>query len=64
MKSCREATRLMSESQERSLNVREQARLRFHLAMCTPCRNFGKQLKILRRISKSYVEGGPEDTKK
>ncbi|WP_020415283.1 zf-HC2 domain-containing protein [Microbulbifer sp. VTAC004] len=60
MKSCREATRLMSESQERNLNLREQASLKLHLAMCTPCRNFGKQMQVLRRISKSYAEGGPE----
>ncbi|WP_413231444.1 zf-HC2 domain-containing protein [Microbulbifer variabilis] len=60
MKSCREATRLMSESQERNLYFSEQAGLKLHLAMCAPCRNFGKQLRILRRISKSYAEGGPE----
>ncbi|GAA5442752.1 hypothetical protein Misp06_00927 [Microbulbifer sp. NBRC 101763] len=60
MKSCREATRLMSESQERNLNLREQASLKLHLAMCAPCRNFGKQMQVLRRISKSYAEGGPE----
>ncbi|USD19668.1 zf-HC2 domain-containing protein [Microbulbifer variabilis] len=62
MKSCREATRLMSESQERRLQLREQASLKLHLAMCAPCRNFGKQLSILRGISKSYAEGGPERT--
>ncbi|MFA0812139.1 zf-HC2 domain-containing protein [Microbulbifer epialgicus] len=60
MKSCREATRLMSESQERKLPLREQASLKLHLALCAPCRNFSKQMNILRRISKSYAEGGPE----
>nr|WP_226646688.1 zf-HC2 domain-containing protein [Microbulbifer variabilis] len=50
----------MSESQERNLYFSEQAGLKLHLAMCAPCRNFGKQLRILRRISKSYAEGGPE----
>jgi len=62
MKSCRKATRLMSESQERNLLLREQASLKLHLAMCAPCRNFGKQMQMLRRISRSYTEGGPEKT--
>ncbi|MFA0790425.1 zf-HC2 domain-containing protein [Microbulbifer echini] len=62
MKSCRGATRLMSESQERNLLFSEQASLKLHLAMCAPCRNFGRQLHALRRISKSYAGGGPEKT--
>ncbi|MCO1334352.1 zf-HC2 domain-containing protein [Microbulbifer sp. OS29] len=64
MKTCREATRLMSESQERDLHISEQAGLKLHLAMCTPCRNFSKQLKTLRRITQSYAQGGPEKVDK
>ncbi|WP_444930929.1 zf-HC2 domain-containing protein [Microbulbifer sp. SSSA002] len=64
MKTCREATRLMSESQERDLLISEQASLKLHLAICTPCRNFGKQLKTLRHITKSYAQGGPEKADK
>ncbi|WP_444935729.1 zf-HC2 domain-containing protein [Microbulbifer sp. JMSA004] len=60
MKTCREATRLMSESQERDLLISEKASLKLHLAVCAPCRNFGKQIKTLRHITKSYAQGGPE----
>ncbi|TAJ16747.1 MAG: zf-HC2 domain-containing protein, partial [Rugosibacter sp.] len=43
MVNCREATRLMSEQQERELVLRERLPLKLHVMMCTGCRNFGQQ---------------------
>lgn len=57
MKSCREVTRLLSEAQERSLNLGERTSLRIHLMICAACRNFGQQMDSLRQISRSYARG-------
>ena len=47
--SCREASRLLSQSMDRPLGLGERLRLRVHLAVCDACSNFSRQLKILRR---------------
>lgn len=57
---CRRATRLLSESQERKLGRAERAGLKLHTAMCSGCRNFGRQVEILRRISRAYAGGAAE----
>ncbi|HKX38094.1 MAG TPA: zf-HC2 domain-containing protein [Burkholderiales bacterium] len=47
--SCKEATRLMSQSQDRELSLGERAALKIHLAMCRGCRAVSEQLGFLRR---------------
>ena len=47
--SCKEASRLLSQSMDRELSLGEQARLRLHLALCDACRNFNRQLTQLRQ---------------
>lgn len=47
--SCKEASRLLSQSLDRDLTFGEHARLRLHLTLCDACRNFNQQLKQLRR---------------
>jgi predicted anti-sigma-YlaC factor YlaD len=47
--SCKEASRLLSQSLERKMSVGELARLRLHLTLCDACRNFERQLKQLRQ---------------
>ncbi len=49
MMMCKEATRLMSLSLERTLTPREKLSLRFHLAMCGACRECDKQFTLLHR---------------
>jgi len=48
MLSCREATRLLSDAQDRRLSVAERVQLRLHVLMCGGCRRFGLQLGRLR----------------
>lgn len=48
MLNCKEATRLLSEAQERELGVPARLALRLHLAICTGCRNFERQAAFLR----------------
>ena len=47
--SCKEATRLMSQAQDRELSLGERASLRFHLAICRGCRAVNAQFEFLRR---------------
>jgi predicted anti-sigma-YlaC factor YlaD len=47
--SCKEASRLVSQSHDRELSLGERVRLRVHLAICRGCRAFSAQLAFLRR---------------
>jgi hypothetical protein len=49
MISCKEASRLISEGQERQLGRMECWSLRFHLWMCHNCRRFEQQMQFLRK---------------
>ncbi|MBK7300110.1 MAG: zf-HC2 domain-containing protein [Moraxellaceae bacterium] len=60
MLNCHDATRLMSDSQERTLKLGERFSLKMHVSMCAGCRNFGKQMGTIRKISRSYAKR-PED---
>lgn len=61
MLNCQQATRLYSEAQERPLTLQERLQLQLHIAMCRGCRNFGKQLPLLRLISQRYAGGSTPD---
>lgn len=60
MLNCHEATRLMSEAQERKLSLKEKSALEVHRMMCSGCRNFGKQMQVLHEIAHAYVQGADE----
>jgi hypothetical protein len=47
--SCKEASRLMSQAQDRQLSLGERASLQFHLAICRGCRAVNAQFAFLRR---------------
>ena len=47
--SCKKATELMSEEQDRDLAFGEWTALQAHLAICSGCRAVSAQLKALRR---------------
>lgn len=49
MLTCKGATRLVSEGQERPLGFRERWALRLHLWLCDNCRRFERQIRLLRR---------------
>ena len=54
--SCKEATRLISQRQDRKLTLAESAALRIHLAICRGCRAVGEQIPFLRRALARYFE--------
>lgn len=48
MLSCKEASALLSQGQERRLTAGERLGVRFHLFLCAGCRRFDRQLAVLR----------------
>lgn len=56
MISCRRATQLISEQQERKLTWRERLNLYWHLKMCNGCHRFQKQVQTMRYWMKSFLD--------
>lgn len=56
MLSCKAATRLASAAQDRKLTVAEQIQLRFHLAICNGCRNFTRQIGLIRNAGRKLAD--------
>lgn len=56
MLNCHNATKLMSESQERPLSMMERISLKLHLMMCTGCKNFEDQMDAMRFITRTYAK--------
>jgi len=59
MMNCKQATRLMSQGQDRELNMAERTRLRIHLFICSGCSNYNKQLHLIRETMKRIGTRGP-----
>lgn len=55
---CKEATRLLLESEERSLDDIELSALDFHLSECLSCQNMKAQLGFLRKALDRYAKSG------
>ncbi|WP_226661578.1 zf-HC2 domain-containing protein [Microbulbifer aggregans] len=68
MMNCKQATRICSESLERPLKTAENLELKVHLAICSGCRNFNRQMQTLRNLARDYAkesgeEGGIKDAR-
>ncbi|MFA5082746.1 MAG: hypothetical protein WC474_09395 [Hydrogenophilaceae bacterium] len=66
MLTCKDASHLISERQERPLGLRERLGLRLHLWLCDGCRNFERQLALmrqaLRNLGRAADAGGADLT--
>ncbi len=49
MLSCKQATHAMSQQQDRPLSWREQFDLKMHLLFCSGCRQFNRQMDLIRQ---------------
>ena len=49
MLTCREASRLASQAQDRPLRLKELIGLKLHLLICTGCQGFTRQLQQIRQ---------------
>lgn len=63
MMNCKQATRLISESQDRSLSLAEKMSLKVHVMMCTGCKNFSLQVPFLSKAMKAYANREDDETK-
>jgi predicted anti-sigma-YlaC factor YlaD len=52
---CEDASRTLSEAQERKLELGERVSLQLHLAVCKWCRDFEGQVGFLRESMRSYA---------
>lgn len=64
MMNCQQATRLISESQDRALSLSEKMALKVHVMMCAGCKNFSLQIPFLSQAMKAYAKGVDEADKK
>lgn len=64
MMNCHEATRVMSDSQERPLSVTERMSLKLHLMMCSGCSNFREHMDAPRTMTRAYAKGKDGQEKK
>ena len=59
MRTCKEASRLISQAQDGELRFVDRVALRLHLFFCDSCTNFRKQLVFLREAAHRFP--GPGD---
>jgi hypothetical protein len=52
--SCQEATRLAAHAMDRPLILSECARLLLHTLLCTYCKNYARQLRLLRKWARCF----------
>lgn len=57
---CRQAARLISDSCQRPLNWRERTALRLHLLVCAACRNFKRQVRLMREAARRFQDAPME----
>ncbi|MDY6978660.1 MAG: zf-HC2 domain-containing protein [Pseudomonadota bacterium] len=61
MLTCKQASELISEHQERPLTRRERWGLTLHLAICISCRRFKRQLGLLRQALRQLAHSDREN---
>jgi len=69
--SCKQISRLISESMDRKLPLSRRMGIRFHLMMCNLCRRYKKQLLFIRSLVKKndlknefFCQALPDDARK
>jgi predicted anti-sigma-YlaC factor YlaD len=56
MRTCKDISKLVSESFDRKLSLRERMAMRIHLMMCSLCRTYQRQILQLRTILKAAAK--------
>ena len=60
--SCKQVSQLVSDAHERPLRLAERLRLRLHMIMCAPCKNYEKDILLITGILKRFqTKGSDED---
>jgi len=61
MPSCKDVSRLVSESMDRDLPFRQRFSMRLHLLMCSLCSRFRRQILFLRDAARSFGGASEDD---
>lgn len=56
MLTCKEASHLVSQNQDRPLSFNERVGLRIHLWICANCRRFERQFELMRRLLRQSAQ--------
>ena len=60
---CRQASELLSRAREEKLSAGDRVALTLHLAICSHCRRYGRQIKLLGRAFRAASAGSnPDDS--
>lgn len=62
MLDCKHASRLVSQSMERPLSLRERLGLRLHLLLCRACARFSRQLALMHQAVEQWRRRLETDT--
>lgn len=57
---CQQASRLVSDSCERTLGPAERLRLRLHLLMCGLCRRYEREVRFMQHVLARMQASAPE----
>lgn len=60
MITCREATQLTLQSEDRTLPLSERLTMRLHQRMCGNCRRFSRQVMLMRQASARWRQYSEE----
>jgi len=52
--SCKDVSRLLSQAEERPIAGWQRVRVQWHLAVCSMCRSFERQLALMREAMRRY----------
>jgi hypothetical protein len=52
--SCKEASRLLSQREDRALAFADRVKLALHLSVCIACSRFARQLAVMRKAMARY----------
>jgi predicted anti-sigma-YlaC factor YlaD len=58
---CKDVTRLLSDALDRALTVNERVQVHVHLPTCSGCRQYRKQIALLREAAQVASGGGAGD---
>ncbi|MBW2701669.1 MAG: zf-HC2 domain-containing protein [Deltaproteobacteria bacterium] len=56
MMTCKEYSKLLSESMEHQLPLGQRAAVFLHGAMCTPCKGYKRTLAMVRQVSRELAD--------
>ena len=56
MLTCKEVSKLVSQSLDRRLGLLEWVGLRMHFFLCEGCRHFSEQMAFIRRACQRYLD--------